>query len=95
MPLRVTIELIPRGDESRKRKVAVVDIANDGTGTHEVGNYDVRAEGDCQGGYDTFFHGKVRDVNRGDYLNQVIECLRVLHTSNPQAHRPRGDTDGN
>jgi len=46
MPLRVTVELIPRGDESRKRKVAVVDIANDGTGTHEVGNYDVRAEGD-------------------------------------------------
>lgn len=39
MPLRVTVELIPRGDESRKRKMAVVDITNDGTGTHEVGNY--------------------------------------------------------
>lgn len=88
MPLRITVELIPRGDESRKRKVAVVDIANDGTGTHEVGNYDVRAEGDCQGGYDTFYHGKVAGVKRGDYLNQAIDCLRVLHTSNERSNRP-------
>jgi len=85
MPLRVTVELIPRGDERRKRKVAVVDIANDGTGTYEVGNYDVRAEGDCQGGYDHFFSGKVAGVRRGDYLNTAIECLRVLHTSNAGA----------
>lgn len=82
MSLRVTIELIPRGDESHKRKVAVVDITNDETGTHEVGNYDVRAEGDCQGGYDTFYQGKVAGVKRGDYLNQAIDCMRVLHTSN-------------
>ena len=82
MPLRVTVELIPRGDESRKRTVAVVDITNDGTGTHEVGNYDVRAEGDCQGGYDTFYHGKVDGLKRGDYLDTAIDCLRVLHTSN-------------
>ncbi|HSW00035.1 MAG TPA: hypothetical protein VLI39_07675 [Sedimentisphaerales bacterium] len=80
MPLRVTVELIPYGDESRKRTVAVVDIANDGTGTHEVGNYDVRAEGETVGGYDTFYHSRVAGVQRGDYLDQVIGCLRVLHT---------------
>lgn len=79
MPLRVTVELIPHGDESRKRKVTVVDIANDGTGTHEVGNYDVRAEGDCQGGYDTFYHGTVAGVKRGDHINTALKCLRVLH----------------
>ncbi len=39
--LRCTIELIPRGDESRKRTLGIVEIANDGTGTPEVGNYRV------------------------------------------------------
>ena len=37
--LRVTVELIPYGDESRKRSLAVMEIANDGTGDYEVGNY--------------------------------------------------------
>lgn len=81
MPLRVTVELIPRGDDRHKRTVAVVDICNDGTGTNEVGNYAVRAEGNCRGGYDTFFHGRVAGVKRGDYLNTVIDCLRVLRTA--------------
>lgn len=59
MPLRVTIELIPRGDESRKRKLAVVDIENDGTagdlrGGGDVGNYLVRASAEMQGGFDEF-----------------------------------------
>lgn len=87
MPLRVTIELIPHGDERRKRKVAVVDITNNMTGTPEVGNYEVRAEGDCEGGYDTFFHGTVKGVKRGDYMNQAIECLRALHTANKEINR--------
>jgi len=84
MPLRVTVELIPRGDESRKCKVAVVDIRNDGTGTHEVGNYDMRAEGNIEGGWDDFYHGKVRGVKRGDYLDMAIDCMCVLHTSNEE-----------
>lgn len=37
--LRVTVELIPVGDESRKRTLAIMEIANDGTGTSQVGNY--------------------------------------------------------
>ena len=39
--LRCTIELVPFGDESRKRVVGLVEIANDGSGTHERGNYKV------------------------------------------------------
>lgn len=91
MPLRVTIELIPHGAESHKYKIAVVDIVNDGTGTKEVGNYDVRANGHCVGdGWDTFFQGKVRGVKRGEYFDQAIDCLRVLHTSNALAgKKPR------
>lgn len=37
--IRVTVELIPKGDESRARKLATMEIANDATGTTEVGNY--------------------------------------------------------
>ena len=39
--LRCTIELLPHGDETRKRLIGVVEIANDGTGTPTVGNYRV------------------------------------------------------
>jgi hypothetical protein len=38
----VKIEIWPGGDESRKRDIGRVDIANDGTGTFETGNYNVR-----------------------------------------------------
>lgn len=39
--LRVTIDLLPSGDESRKRTLGVVNIANDLTGDLDTGNYDV------------------------------------------------------
>lgn len=39
--LRITIELLPHGDESQARHMGTAVIANDGTGTAEVGNYDV------------------------------------------------------
>ena len=37
--LRVTVELVPFGDESRAREIGMLLIANDGEGTHESGNY--------------------------------------------------------
>lgn len=40
--IRVTIELIPQGDESKKKNLGVVEIANDGEGTITHGNYMVR-----------------------------------------------------
>jgi hypothetical protein len=40
--LRVTIELLPFGREDRKRHLGTVDIANDGRGTRERGDYKVR-----------------------------------------------------
>ena len=39
--LRCTSELVPKGDESRKRVIGLVEIANTGTGTLERGNYGV------------------------------------------------------
>ena len=40
--LRIIIELWPRGDEQRKKLLYVADLYNDGTGTHERGNYGAR-----------------------------------------------------
>ena len=40
--LRVTIELLPLGVESRKRTLGTVLIINDGSGSATRGNYDVR-----------------------------------------------------
>lgn len=36
----VKIELWPHGDESQMRPLGRIDIANDGTGTVALGNYD-------------------------------------------------------
>lgn len=84
MPLRITLELIPRGDESRKRKLAVVDIENDCTagdkrGGGDVGTYDVIAHGICgEAGWDCFAVKKVGPLRRGDYLDTAAECLAAL-----------------
>ena len=40
--LVIKIELWPFGDESRKKVLGLATIVNDGTGTHELGNYDCR-----------------------------------------------------
>lgn len=40
--LRVTVELLPFGEEQGRRTLTVFDIANDGTGTSERGNYKAR-----------------------------------------------------
>lgn len=37
--LRITIDLIPGGNESRKKTLAVAHVTNTGTGTSRVGDY--------------------------------------------------------
>jgi len=38
--IRVTVEILPFGDEARRRTIASMDIWNDGSGTIENGNYE-------------------------------------------------------
>ena len=79
MPLRVTVEIIPHGDESRKSKLAVVEIVNDGTGTKELGNYRMRAEGEVVGGWDLFAVGELKGFRRErGYMACVSECLKNM-----------------
>ena len=37
--IRVTVQLIPKGDVSRAKTLGVMEIANDGTGNEHAGNY--------------------------------------------------------
>lgn len=37
--LRVTLEIVPFGNEAHKRTIGEVEIVNDGTGNPSVGNY--------------------------------------------------------
>lgn len=86
MPLRITIELIPHGEESRKRKLVVVNIENDGTagdgrGNGEVGNYHVSATGGCgEAGWDDFAAFTIGPLNRGNYVDICAEVLASLHS---------------
>ena len=46
--IRVTIELIPFGNEARKRVLGTMVLVNDGTGSAQTGNYNcflVRKDG--------------------------------------------------
>jgi len=79
MPLRVTIELIPFGDEKKKKTLAKVDIVNNLKGTPEKGNYDVSANVYKENGkFDIFFKNNIKGIKRGDVLFTVAECLRKL-----------------
>lgn len=37
--IKVIVELWPRGDESKKKTLGTLSIANDGTGDSNIGNY--------------------------------------------------------
>lgn len=86
MPLRVTVEIIPRGDESRKAKLAQIEIKNDCTlgdkrGGGGEANYDVRASAELEGGYDEFAAFTMGPLKRGNYLDTVIAILSVMHST--------------
>ncbi len=47
--LRVTVEIVPRGDESRKRRIAVMEIVNDGSGDAIIDDYYIQSCKDVYG----------------------------------------------
>jgi hypothetical protein len=74
--LRVTIEVVPRGDESRKRHLGTVEIVNDGTGNEYRGNYAVRLAKFGRPNHN-WLRGVVRGfdrVRRGPY-DLLLQCL--------------------
>jgi len=82
MPLRITLELIPRGDESRRKVMGTLEIEN--TGDHPehptLANYHYRMTGPINGGEVGKWHeGTLRDVEREKgYWAHVKAVLSAL-----------------
>lgn len=56
--LRITVELIPHGRIHKKRTLGVLEISNDGTGSHERGNYTCSFDGKPEGEYRVNDHAR-------------------------------------
>ena len=83
--IRVTIQLIPRGDESKARTLGTMEIVNDATGTPDVGNYD----GTLHAEYTRADGRKGRVINFKRRGQSVWSFLKLWgHT----AHSPRDMT---
>jgi len=74
--LRVTIEIVPFGNEAQKRTIEVIHIANDGTGSNLVSNYDVTTMHES-GGQQQFRADKItRDSNIVLFLKAVFSTMK-------------------
>lgn len=71
--LRVTVDLVPFGDEEKSRPIAEMIIANDTTGTPDFGNY-VFAMWSDKDGTD---YGTLQNYYRGNGPFELVsECVR-------------------
>ena len=79
--IRVRVDLVPFGNEDKAKQIAEMVIANDGTGTHLIGNYgyvwnDGRFSGD----------GALIGFNRDDGIWELIyKCLGSSETHNDES----------
>ncbi len=65
--IRVTVELLPHGSESRKRQLGIIEIVNDNSGDEATGNYSGRLYAEYTAasgrmGYVTGFHRQSQSV---------------------------------
>ncbi len=86
--LRVTVELVPFGDEQHKRKIAEMVIANDMSGGYDTGGYQAWTAADDWSGDKAMF-GKLDKFNRRlsvwELIRLVLECIRL------EKHKPDKD----
>ncbi len=88
--IRVTVELLPKGDPSRARLLGTATITNDCTGDAERGNYRVElARGpECSGRPGVWRQGRVEGFPRRGRLGPWDLLLRALQDAlrgRPQA----------
>jgi hypothetical protein len=81
MPLRITVDLIPQGDESRRRKIGELYIVNDGSGTREIGNYKFKLIGlTTGGGIERCHTGAYKKFKRArGYWSLIREILESIN----------------
>jgi hypothetical protein len=60
--IEIKIDLVPFGDESKRKNLRTIIIANDLTGTNEIGNYDVLSKDRMKKYGKIKKHKRVKDV---------------------------------
>ena len=77
--IRVTVEVVPQGDQGFAKKIAGMQIINDGTGDHGKGNYNVYLYHDESFSGSSF--GRVENWNRKRPVwDLIIEATRNVFT---------------
>lgn len=74
--IRVTVELVPFGDERFKKTIGILSISNDGTGDGQIGNYHARLEDD----HNAKVEVRVKEHHRRDgawvLIAKVLDSMR-------------------
>lgn len=92
--LRVTIDIVPHGNESASETIGQYIVYNDGTGSHEIGNYtilDELAGGD--GDHEPLGTriGKIYNFERQKpsytkgWLRLIAQAMNVIMSTSPEA----------
>jgi hypothetical protein len=84
--IRVTIQMLPGGDESRARHLGTVEIANEGTGTAQMGNYKVRCSKMVKP-TQTWKTGAVKGFNRTTRGPHDLLLLALMSVVGPRNRR--------
>lgn len=83
--LRVTVEVVPFGIEAAAETLDTIYIANDGTGTPEIGNYDVYTEDPRGGPYPRAerpgWVGRIENLQRGK-SHRLTLAARAVNLAN-------------
>jgi len=88
--LRVTVELVPFGDESKKRKIGEMVIANDGSGDISTASYQAWIGADDHSGDPAMFS----KLERHDRSKSVWELIKLLiDAARSGRHSPDEETD--
>ncbi len=72
--LRITVELVPLGDEAQAQVLGTATITNDGTGSETKGNYQYELT-DTNGRGETFCTGNLQGYSRGKPGNTAWDLL--------------------
>lgn len=83
--LRVTIELIPFGNEENKRKIGEMVIANTGDGTGALGDYEAWTAPDSHSNEPLMF-GKLKGYDRRQSVWELIRLM--LESIRLEKHKP-------
>ncbi len=84
--IRVTIQMIPRGDETKARHMGTVEIANEGTGNSEMGNYKVRCSKMTKPSH-TWKTGAIKGFNRKTRGPHDLLLLALMSVVGPRNRR--------